>query len=170
LNRLIRALERIRLHRTEMKVLPSVARFFRDLAPRMSGPAREWYADIRKAIEDPEKARAIYDGDESLSALVRNTISITVVRAGYKTNVIPGSAEAELDVRLLPGEDREAFLKELRAVIDDRRVEGAPFAETFYPPSQSSSDTALFRAIVDVVGRHQPGVPVTTRMGTGATE
>lgn len=170
LNRLIRALERIRLHRTEMKALPSVERFFRDLAPRMSGPAREWYADIRKAIQDPAQARAIYDGDESLSALLRNTISITVVRAGYKTNVIPGTAEAELDVRLLPGEDRSAFLSELRAVIDDPSVEVKPISDTYHAPSESSADTPLFRAISEVLGRHQPGVPVTTRMGTGATE
>src|SRR4029078_5969971 len=150
LNRLIRALERIRLHRTEMKVLPSVERFFRDLAPRMSGPARERYADIRKAVEDPEKARAIYDGDESLSALLRNTISITVVRAGYKTNVIPGAAEAELDVRLLPGEDREVFLKELRTGIDDPTVEIVPPA-TFRPPHHSPTDTELFRIIESTI-------------------
>src|SRR6185436_11223827 len=99
----------------------------------------------------------------------RNTISITVVRAGYKTNVIPGTAEAELDVRLLPGEDPEAFLAELRRVIHDPGVQIAPPA-SFRPPNHSPTDTELFRVIERVLARHHPGVPVTTKMLTGATE
>src|SRR6185436_14057629 len=93
LNRLVRALERVRLHKTEMKVLPGVQRFFRDQAGALDGPRAEWYRDLRKALLDPEAAQALYE-DREASALLRNTISITVVKAGYKTNVIPGSAEA----------------------------------------------------------------------------
>jgi acetylornithine deacetylase/succinyl-diaminopimelate desuccinylase-like protein len=170
LNRLIRALDRIRQHQTEMKALPSVEKFFRDQAPRVSPPYSEWYRDIRKAIEDPIARKAIYDGDESMSALLRNTISITVVRAGSKTNVIPGTAEAELDVRLLPGASPDAFLAELRRAIDDPTVEVAPLQGTFYAPSEVSTDTELFRVIERTLARRFPGVPVTTRMGTGATE
>jgi acetylornithine deacetylase/succinyl-diaminopimelate desuccinylase-like protein len=168
LNRLIRALDRIRLHRTEMRVLPSVERFFRDLAPQQEGPRADWYRDVGNALHDPEAARALYD-DISVSALLRNTISITVVRAGYKTNVIPGTAEAELDVRLLPGQDPEAFLAELKQVIDDPSVEVVPPA-VFRAPNDSSADTELFRVVESVLGRHYPGVPVTTKMLSGATE
>lgn len=168
LNRLVRALERVRLHKTEMKVLPSVEKFFRDQADRVPPPRSEWYRDIRKALSDPEAARVLYD-DREVSALLRNTVSITIVRAGYKTNVIPGTAEAELDVRLLPGEEPQAFLAELTRVIDDPEVEIEPPA-TFRTPNQSPAETELFRAIQTVFNRHFPGVPVTTKMLTGATE
>jgi acetylornithine deacetylase/succinyl-diaminopimelate desuccinylase-like protein len=168
LNRLVRALDRVRLHKTEMKVLPGVERFFRDQAPAIEGRRAEWYRDLRKALLDPEAAAALYD-DREASALLRNTISITVVKAGYKTNVIPGSAEAELDVRLLPGEDPQAFLAELRGVIDDPQVQVAPIG-TFRPPNESSTDTELFRIIESSLARHYPGVPVTTKMLSGATE
>ena len=168
LNRLVRALERVRLHRTELKVLPSVDKFFRDTAAKVPEPRASWYRDIRAALRDPRAARTLYD-DREVSALLRNTISITVVKAGYKTNVIPGTAEAELDVRLLPGEDPQAFLTELRAVIADPTVEiTAP--DTFRVPNQSATDTELFRVIERVLARHYPGVPVTTKMLTGATE
>jgi acetylornithine deacetylase/succinyl-diaminopimelate desuccinylase-like protein len=167
-NRLVRALDRIRAHRTEMKVLPGVEKFFQDQAARVSRPRAEWYRDLRAAIADPAAARALYD-DREVSALLRNTVSITVLRAGYKTNVIPGTAEAELDVRLLPGEDPQAFLAEMRAVIDDPSVEVVPPA-VFRAPNESAVDTDLFRAIQSVLGRHFPGVPVTTKMLTGATE
>ena len=167
-NRLVRALERVRLHKTEMKVLPSVQTFFQDQASRVSGPRAAWYRDLRAALADPVAARTLYD-DREVSALLRNTISITVLRAGYKTNVIPGTAEAELDVRLLPGEDPQAFLAEMRTVIEDPSVEIVP-PLVFRTPNQSPADTELFRAIQSVLGRHFPGVPVTTKMLTGATE
>ena len=168
LNRLVRALERIRLHHTEMKVLPTVDKFFRDQAARAGPPRSEWYRDLQRALLDPQVARTIYD-DREASALLRNTISITIVRAGYKTNVIPGTAEAELDVRLLPGEDPQAFLAELRRVIDDDTVAIEPPA-VFRTPNQSPTDTELFQVIERVLARHYPGIPVTTKMLTGATE
>jgi len=40
--------------------------------------------------------------------------SVTVVKAGEKSNVIPGEAEASFDLRLLPEEDMENALSELR--------------------------------------------------------
>lgn len=169
LNRLIRALERIRLWRTELRVLPSVAKFLRDQAPMVAPPRRQWYQDVAQAIQNPEAARALYDGDESLSSLLRDTVSITVVRAGYKTNVIPGTAEAELDVRLLPGQTPEAFLAAIKKVIDDPTVEIVP-PERFIPAAESAIDSELFRVIERVLHEHHPGVPVTTKMGTGATE
>jgi acetylornithine deacetylase/succinyl-diaminopimelate desuccinylase-like protein len=168
LNRLVRALDRVRMHKTEMKVLPGVERFFRDQARTLEGRRAEWYRDLRKALLDPEAAAALYE-DREASALLRNTISITVVKAGYKTNVIPGSAEAELDVRLLPGEDPQAFLAELRGVIDDPQVQVVPIG-TFRPPNESPTDTELFRIIEQTMARHYPGVPVTTKMLSGATE
>jgi acetylornithine deacetylase/succinyl-diaminopimelate desuccinylase-like protein len=168
LNRLIRALERIRLHRTALKALPTVEKFFRDQADRVPEPRATWYRDLRAALRDPEAARVLYE-DRDVSALLRNTISITIVKAGYKTNVIPGTAEAELDVRLLPGEDPQAFLSELRGVIADPTVQIVP-PEGFRVPNQSATDTELFRTIERVLARHHPGVPVTTKMLTGATE
>jgi acetylornithine deacetylase/succinyl-diaminopimelate desuccinylase-like protein len=53
----------------------------------------------------------------SFSALLSNTASATVVRAGAKTNVIPGIAEFEIDGRTLPGQSDDDLLRELRAVL-----------------------------------------------------
>jgi acetylornithine deacetylase/succinyl-diaminopimelate desuccinylase-like protein len=53
----------------------------------------------------------------SFSALLSNTAAATVVRAGNKTNVIPGVAEFEIDGRTLPGQTDEDLLRELRAVL-----------------------------------------------------
>ena len=53
----------------------------------------------------------------SFSALLSNTAAATVVRAGNKTNVIPGVGEFEIDGRTLPGQTDEDLLRELRAVL-----------------------------------------------------
>lgn len=168
LNRMIGALDRVRAWRTPLEVLPSVERFFLDQSHRVPEPRASWYRDIRKAVANPEAARALYD-DRDVSSLLRNTISITVVNAGYKTNVIPGVAEAKLDVRLLPGEDAQAFLAELRGVIDDPTVAITPAQQLRRSP-ESPTTTELFRIIERVLGRHAPGTLVTTRMASGATE
>jgi acetylornithine deacetylase/succinyl-diaminopimelate desuccinylase-like protein len=168
LNRLIRALERVRLHKTSMKVLPSVQKFFQDQAKAQTEPRATWYRDMRAAIQDPRAAETLY-ADREVSALLRNTISITIVKAGYKTNVIPGTAEAELDVRLLPGEDPKAFLAEITKVIDDPTVTIKPRPD-FRVPNESPVDTELFKVIESTLKKRYPGVPVTTKMLTGATE
>ena len=53
----------------------------------------------------------------SFSALLSNTAAATVVRAGNKTNVIPGVAEFEIDGRTLPGQSDDDLLRELREVL-----------------------------------------------------
>ena len=53
----------------------------------------------------------------SFSALLSNTAAATVVRAGSKTNVIPGLAEFEIDGRTLPGQTDDDLLRELREVL-----------------------------------------------------
>jgi len=53
------------------------------------------------------------------SALLSNTAAATVVRAGAKTNVIPGVAEFEIDGRTLPGQTDEDLIRELRAVLGE---------------------------------------------------
>jgi acetylornithine deacetylase/succinyl-diaminopimelate desuccinylase-like protein len=167
-NRLLRALNRILLHPAELKVLPAAQRFLSDLAPTQEHPRSEWYRDLPRALRDPEARRQLSE-DREVAYLLRNTIAITVLRAGYKTNVIPGTAEAELDVRLLPGEDPAQFLEDLRRVIDDPLVEIVP-AQDFHPPNASSWKSPFVEVAVDVVEAFHPGVPVSAKLLSGATE
>jgi len=168
LNRLIRALERVRLHATELKVLPAAERFLHDMAPSQEPPRAGWYRDIRKALRDPRVRRELGE-DREVAYLLRNTISITVVRAGYKTNVIPGTAEAELDVRLLPGEDPRRFLDEMKRLIADPSIEVLE-TQRFRPPNSSPWESDLARSATAAVSAAYPGIPVTAKLLSGATE
>lgn len=69
--------------------------------------------------EDPEGldrlVEALGPGARFVGATLRNTANPTQLSAGYKSNVIPGRAEAVLDARFLPGQDdaMRAVLAEL---------------------------------------------------------
>ncbi|WP_199421806.1 M20/M25/M40 family metallo-hydrolase [Actinotalea solisilvae] len=63
-------------------------------------------------LEDPDAVARLVDAlgpaARFVGATVRNTANPTQLSAGYKANVIPGSAEAVLDTRFLPGHEDEA--------------------------------------------------------------
>jgi acetylornithine deacetylase/succinyl-diaminopimelate desuccinylase-like protein len=51
-----------------------------------------------------------------VGATIRDTANPTMLSAGYKTNVIPSTAEAVVDTRVLPGRE-EAFLREVDELL-----------------------------------------------------
>jgi acetylornithine deacetylase/succinyl-diaminopimelate desuccinylase-like protein len=82
---------------------------------------------------------------------LRDTVTPTVIRVGQKMNVIPGSGQAEIDVRTLPGTDQEALLGHLAEVAgDDVRVEAVlKMPAISWPPEGEivrRMDAALRRA------------------------
>ena len=99
-------------------------------------------------------------------ATLPNTAVPTMLRAGDKTNVLPGVAEAEVDGRYLPGCTEEAFLDEVRAVVGpDIEVEVMAGG----PPGSSPVDTDLYRTIAEVV-RQRAGAPVVPNVAPGFTD
>jgi len=168
-HRLIRALHRIVEYRTPLVVTPAVERYFRDLAAIEPDPMRRaWLADVRAALRDSAAIQAL-TADLSYNALLRNTISITELKGSDKTNVIPPVASAGLDVRLVPGQDPQAFLAELVRVVADTAVAIEPAGPT-WPATESPIDTELFRAIVAAARERTPRALVTTPPLTGFTD
>jgi acetylornithine deacetylase/succinyl-diaminopimelate desuccinylase-like protein len=90
--------------------------------------------------------------------LLLDTVQVTGIDAGEPPNVVAAEARARLDVRLLPGADADAFLAELGATLGDE-IEIVVRLAT--PPSAPSAlDTAVGRALVAVLERESPVVPV----------
>jgi len=56
------------------------------------------------------------------NAMVRTTMAPTLFHAGIKENVVPASARAAVNVRLLPGDTPEKVLEHVRRIVADRRV------------------------------------------------
>ena len=167
--RISRALGRIAAWRPPLRLTPPAERYFKDLATREPDPRRRaWLADPAAALRDSE-GRRFYTSNLYYDAILRNTVSITVLQGSDKTNVIPAEASAELDVRLLPGERPADFVTALRGVIADSLVEITPLR----PERQATTsplDGAMLEAIRETVRTMEPGALITTPMLAGYTD
>ncbi len=167
-NRLIRAMNRILDWETPIKLLPAVEQYFKDVAPLQQEPLRSQFANIRESLNNPSFAKSLASQRE-YNFLLRNTISITMLSGSKQTNVIPNTATCNLDVRLLPGESPEDFLKALRTVIADPSIK-IENVNRFKPPNSSAINTELFSLIARKTKENHPGAVITTKMLSGYTE
>jgi len=126
-------------------------------------------------LVDPARTESIQDylaeHDSTNYAVLRTTISPTILQAGFRSNVIPSEAQATLDIRLIPGDSGPAFLEELRKLINDPQVEVTRMVADIRPSSPPSPlDTEAFRAIEAAGRRVYPGVPTIPAMMTASTD
>lgn len=124
------------------------------LKPGVSGPL------LNKVMPDKGTAMAF-------SAMLHNTANPTVIRAGEKTNVIPSSAELEVDGRILPGYNTDDFIKEVRALIGPE-----PEIEVMreLTPTEAPSDDPIFGIMSETLKKHDPGCVVVPNLVTGFTD
>jgi len=107
----------------------------------------------------------------ALLAAFINTLNVTIVRSGIKSNVIPAKSEATLDCRLLPGQSREAWRQQVVDRIDDPRIEVGFLTEAVSEePPPTSWDTELFRTINSVIRDAMEDAVVVPSMTVGATD
>ncbi|HZI94236.1 MAG TPA: M20/M25/M40 family metallo-hydrolase, partial [Patescibacteria group bacterium] len=167
--RLVRALERVSRYETPLKVLPSVAAYYAALADRFPDLPPAKLRNLEASLRDDADFRARFLSDPDRASTVRNTISITVLQGGPQTNVIPSTAMAHLDCRLLPSEDPAVFTDAIRRLIADPNIAIEPILEA-REASTSGTDTALYRAIQSAARRFNPGVPVVPTILSSWTE
>ncbi len=162
--RLVAALDRIRRVEAPVRITNEVAKMFETLAPFASDWDRAGFEDLRAALERDDGFRRRFLGKPGQNALVRNTVSITVLEGAPKTNVAPSIARAELDARLLPGERCDEFAQTLADVIDDTSIEIAEVLS--FPARASSMQTPLYRAIEEIASlQTEPGLVVPRMIG-----
>ena len=101
-----------------------------------------------------------------IQASLRTTTNPTGLVAGYKHNVIPGRAEALIDIRTLPG-DEDAVLAEVAALV-------GPDIEIVIMHRDIGLETEfggpLVDAVVETLGRHDPGAPVLPYLLSAGTD
>ncbi|WP_423493909.1 M20/M25/M40 family metallo-hydrolase [Microbacterium esteraromaticum] len=110
-----------------------------------------------RPVNDPDAlAAAAGPAEAFLRSTFRTTANPTALSAGYKHNVIPESAEALIDVRVIPGTEDDVLAELQRIVGEDIEIQTVvrdigmetPFAGEFV------------EHMVAALGRHDPGVPV----------
>ncbi len=188
IDRLARALARIGRQRSKPSLSRLTRRYFRALARASSGAQQ---ADLRRLARargsrriERIGRRVVRRSDYGplLSALMRTTITNTIVEGGFRSNVIPGAAEATVNMRLLPGVSGEQAVRALRRVIADPEVEIVVGSDDETPAEvfesirerqaipASSPKTDLYAALAREIKAQYPGTVVTPALYEAATD
>jgi len=147
-----------------------VLRYFDALARMEDEDTAKWM----RAIEQPERlqlaVRHLGDTNPMWSAMLQDTVTATMVQGGFRGNVTPSEASANLNVRLLPGETIQDTLTQLTKLVADPQIrfELAPDGGENAPPS--SLDTPLYQLIERDGQQDFPGAAVLPFLSTGATD
>jgi len=160
-------------YKAEITLIPEVEHLLKELLRLQGADNREgWGEDplnsvnnnidiLLEGIEDRTLA-------ETLRAMTRMTVSPNVVRGGSKTNIVPDSCSAEVDIRILPGQDEKYVLSELRRYLaEDIHIS----IDNYVAPSFSSSSSEYYRLVEEttkeVAGREILCLP---HISPGATD
>jgi len=171
---LAQALVKLAAAEQPIRLNPTTRDYFRGLA-KLSEYTR--LAPALRDLESPARANAarrrIIRDHPMLAAMLATTVSPTMVGAGVKVNVIPTTAEAQVDVRRLPDETPEQVIERFRKIINDPAVEVVRLggAEQEMPPTEPSSRTSLLYLAMEQVLAAQPDhYAVLPVMQLGATD
>ena len=165
-------LSRLRERRLPLHVSATARAYVEGIAESQPEPTRGLFL----ALLDEKRchqALAQLDIPESLKrqlhAITHNTVSPTILSAGSQINVIPSVAEAHLDARIVPGQTRESFLRELKDVFgSDAEIEF--ISETGSVALEAPVGRPLWQSIGQVLAERSPGCRVVPKMLAGATD
>ena len=105
------------------------------------------------------------------NAMLRTTTAPTVLQAGVKENVLPSTARALVNFRILPGDSAGSVLEHVRRAVDDPQITVRALQETVSDPSGVTSvDGEPFQLLARTIRQVIPGAVVTPWLVVGATD
>jgi len=165
---LAQAVARLGTWDTPMRTNDTTREFFSRLAT-ISPPEQ---AALFRDLDNPATQRELHEKSPQYYSMLHTTVVPTILKAGFKSNVIPSQAEAVIDIRALPDEDMTAFYNQMSRIVDDPSVKIVPEDLTNNMPAAPSSSlhTAMFAALETVQKQLLPGTITIPIMSTGATD
>ncbi len=165
------AVAKVATWETQMRLNDTTRTYFERLATISSPVQAARYTGLLDPLKTVDIQRYFAENEPTHYSMLRTSVVPTILKAGFRMNVIPSEAEATLDIRVLPDENVTQFYEEMKRVINDPAVKIEPLAagaRTATPPSRL--DTEMFRAIENVSKRLYPGSTTLPTMLTGATD
>jgi acetylornithine deacetylase/succinyl-diaminopimelate desuccinylase-like protein len=173
--RMGRVVDRLGNHRAEVVLTPTVREFLEVMAREK----REAGEALRLLLQNPAGADEVLDKlaqkdkgmAEELRAMLRMTITPTIIHGGVKENIIPSECEAVFDCRILPGQTPETALNYVKGLLDDIGLDKLDFEIIqANEPSESPTNTPLYKLMVETLKKFDPNCAVTPILLTGGTD
>ena len=180
--RLSKAMARLADYDTKPELTASTREFFLTLGKTSEPPMSTYFNNLVNSKDPALIAQADKEisKDVLLHAIMRNTIAPVLMQAGFRGNVIPGSAEATINFRTIPGTTPEDLIAEMKKVINDPNVDiavpGDPsgvmrrYQRMMSGVKDSPTSNGLYQALVHSSGKVWPGVPVTPYLFQAGTD
>ena len=162
---LLRGLQRLVEYHPPIHLISPVENYFRAMAELGDGP-KQWL-DLAASLRDPVFQKQFLSTPDH-NALVRDTLTPTVLSASSAINVLPATAYAELDCRLLPGSDSKAVLATINKALNDKDLKTEIVRN--WPPVSSPQKSELMSAIQALARHMDKDAPVVSTLIAGFTD
>jgi acetylornithine deacetylase/succinyl-diaminopimelate desuccinylase-like protein len=153
-HQLIRGLARLLAAPVHWRVTPPARTYCQAIAPLQNEHWRRVFANIDAVIAESGPREFLMPG---MANLFVDTVQVTVLRSGEQVNVVPGTASARLDIRLLPDTDAAAFLSGIERLLGEGFEVKSLLSSPPAPPSPASG--RLYRAVKAALEPEGPVVP-----------
>jgi carboxypeptidase PM20D1 len=104
------------------------------------------------------------------NAAIRTTTAPTMFNAGVKENILPASARAVVNFRILPGNTVQGVVEHVRRTIDDPAIEVSVLGTPDEPSPVSDPDDPAFTRLARAIRATFPGTVVSPFLSLGATD
>ncbi len=151
--------------------------------PRLTDIPREMFRRIGASLPFPQSlllqnlenpliwqiARRALTASPLINAMLCNLVTPTRLKGSSKENVIPETAEATLDIRLLPDEDPEKTIRNMADIIKDDRIEFI-LPDVIHPSSVSDHESSFFNALEKTITSEVQDALVVPMLTPGGTD
>jgi acetylornithine deacetylase/succinyl-diaminopimelate desuccinylase-like protein len=168
---LARALAKLSDYETPVMLTPSTRQFFQALGRTAEGPMAEHFRNLTSG--NPELVRLAdreISKDPLLRAIMRTTLAPVIINGGFRSNVIPGSAQATVNARLIPGSSVNDLVAEMRRVIADTSIEVRAAGGGGSTVADSPDTTQLYRVLARQAKQQWPSAEVTPYLFQAGTD
>jgi len=143
--------------------------YFEQLSKLQDDETGKWMRALETSDRE-EHAERIISQNPFWNAMMRDTVSPTILQAGIRVNVIPPVAKASLNIRLLPGNPLEPLVAKLKDLVNDPQIrfEIQPNRSEAAPGSSLESD--LYKIIAKTAATEFAGAPAVPMMSTWFTD
>ena len=144
--------------------------YFDGLAQVEDEETAKWMRSLESSDRGEHAARYLSNENLLWNAMLRDTISPTMLQAGVRPNVIPSEARGVINMRLLPGDMPSALIAKLTQLVNDPQIrfEVIPGAGEAAPSSSLTTD--LYNEIASATKKQFPGAIAIPFMSPGATD
>jgi acetylornithine deacetylase/succinyl-diaminopimelate desuccinylase-like protein len=162
------AVDKVARWEAPMRLNETTRRFFQQMA-RISPPEK---AELYAHVEEPVVQQKLHQTDPAYYSMLRTSLVPTIIKGGFRMNVIPAEAEARFDVRALPDENMPSLKAELARLINDAAITMVDAENANQRPATppSSLETDAFHALEHAQQKVFPGALTIPIMQVGATD